>query len=118
MPPGGFAMYHSLPEVLPNAIHDQLTRGKQLNLIDVRPAYDYKQGHPNGPISIHCECINRTEIRRRLGDEAGSKKPVYLISDHDEKAARAARKLHAEGLPQCLLVRGVTKARAEDYPLS
>ncbi|MEJ2316807.1 MAG: rhodanese-like domain-containing protein [Gammaproteobacteria bacterium] len=112
-------MYHqSLSEVLPNAIHDQLTRGRQLHLIDVRPAYDFEQGHPVGAISIPCECISRTEIRRRLGDEAGRDKPIYLISRHGEKAAEAARKLHAEGLTQCLLVRGGTHAWAQDYPLS
>jgi rhodanese-related sulfurtransferase len=111
-------MYHSLLEVLPSAIHDQLTRGKQLHLIDVRPAYDYKQGHPNGALSIPCECISRTEIRRRLGDEAGREKPIYLISGSGRKAAEAARKLHAQGLPQCLLVRGGTQAWAEDYPLA
>ena len=111
-------MYHSLLEVLPNAIHDQLARGKRLHLIDVRPAYDYKQGHPKGALSIPCECINRREIRRRLGDKAGSEKPIYLISGSGHKAAEAARKLHAEGLPYCLLVRGGTQAWAEDYPLS
>ena len=110
-------MYHSLLEVLPNAIHDQLARGKRLHLIDVRPAYDYKQGHPKGALSIPFECINRTEIRRRLGDEAGSEKPIYLISGSGQKAAEAARKLHAEGLLHCHLVRGGTKAWAEDYPL-
>ena len=110
-------MSYSLLEVLPSAIHDQLTRGRDLHLIDVRPAYDFRQGHPTGALSIPCECISRTEIRRRLGNEVGREKPLYLISRNGKKAAEAARKLLAEGLPQCLLVRGGTQAWAEDYPL-
>ena len=111
-------MHHSLLEVLPNAIHDQLARGRGLHLIDVRPAYDYRQGHPTGALSIPCECISLTEVRRRLGNEAGREKPIYLISRNGKKAAEAARRLYAEGLPHCLVVRGGTQAWAEDYPLS
>ena len=111
-------MYSRFLEVLPNAVHDQLNKGRDLYLVDVRPAYEYTRGHPPGAVSIPLERISQMEIRRELGDEAGRQSPLYLISGSGEKAVEAATKLHQEGLHQCLLVRGGTDAWSEDYHLS
>ena len=111
-------MYSPFLEVLPNAVHDQLNKGRDLYLVDVRPAYEYTRGHPPGAVSIPLERISQMEIRRELGDEAGRQRPLYLISDSGERAVEAATKLQQEGLHQCLLVRGGTNAWSEDYQLS
>jgi rhodanese-related sulfurtransferase len=104
-------------EVLPNALHDKFTRGQQPCLVDVRSAFEFSNGHPPGAISIPAALISEMEIRRRLGDEAGRKRPLYLISANGDRARQAAGKLQAEGLPQVLLVRGGTTAWSEDYRL-
>ena len=110
-------MHHALLEVLPSAVHERRAGGRQLHLVDVRSTGEYRQWHPHGAISIPVEQISRNEISRKLGEQAGREKPLYLISGNGRRAMQAAGKLLEEGLPQLLLVRGGTRAWFEDYSL-
>ncbi|MEJ2309920.1 MAG: rhodanese-like domain-containing protein [Gammaproteobacteria bacterium] len=110
-------MDHALLEVLPSAVHDRRASGRHLHLVDVRSTSEYWRGHPHGAISIPVEQISRQEILRKLGEQAGREKPLYLISGNGRRAMQAAGKLLQEGLPQLLLVRGGTRAWFEDYRL-
>ena len=111
-------MHCTLLEVLPSAVHDRRASDRQLHLVDVRSTSEYWRGHPHGAISIPVEHISRSAIRRKLGEKAGSEKPLYLISGNGRRAMEAAGKLLEEGLPQLLLVRGGTRAWFEDFRLS
>jgi rhodanese-related sulfurtransferase len=110
-------MDHPLLEILPSAVHDRRASGRQLHLVDVRSSSEYWRGHPHGAISIPIEQISRQVILRKLGEQAGREKPLYLISGNGRRAMQAAGKLLQEGLPQLLLVRGGTRAWFDDYRL-
>ena len=103
-------MIESIPVVDPVKLHGQMRDGSSIHLVDVRSPAEYADGHAVGASSIPIDELDATQLKSRLGKDAGSVEPLHLICTSGMRAAQAARKLRAQGLHNLFLVTGGTDA--------
>jgi len=103
-------MIESIPVTDPVKLHEQMRAGRPIHLVDVRSPAEYADGHAAGAWSIPIDELDAAHLKSRLGNDAGSVQPVHLICTSGLRAARAAGKLRAQGLPNLVLVEGGTDA--------
>lgn len=99
-------MIESIPVTDPVKLHEQMRAGRPIHLVDVRSPAEYADGHAAGAWSIPIDELDAAHLKSRLGNDAGSAQPIHLICTSGLRAARAAGKLRAQGLPNLVLVEG------------
>jgi rhodanese-related sulfurtransferase len=102
--------------IVVNEVHGSLTSGRKLSppeavrlindreaqVIDVRPAADFKKAHVMGAINIPSD-----KLKERLGDVGKDKtKPVIVYCALGGTATEAAKTLRAGGFGEALALRG------------
>ena len=103
-------MIESIPVTDPVKLHSQMREGRPIHLVDVRSPAEYADGHAAGAWSIPIDELDATQLRTKLGNDAGSAEPVHLICASGLRAAQAAHKLQAQGMHNLVLVEGGTDA--------
>jgi rhodanese-related sulfurtransferase len=99
--------------ISPEHLHALRRQGESINLVDVRTAAEFADGHAAGSVSVPLDALDSTELKARLGAEIGTAEPLYLICASGKRAEQGAQKLSSEGVNNLVLVEGGTSAWAE-----
>jgi rhodanese-related sulfurtransferase len=97
--------------IKPRSLNSLGGQGRQIHLVDVRTAAEYRSGHAAGSVSIPLDQLSPEELAVRLGDStAGRDRPLYLTCQSGLRARQAAERLMKSGLENLYLVDGGTEA--------
>ncbi len=111
-------MFRFVSAADPAAVQRLIDAGASPVLVDVRSRAEYANGHARGAIPIPITELDRAQIKARLGDEAGTVRPLYLICESGARAEQAAHRLADAGLHNVHLVNGGTAAwRSQGLPV-
>jgi len=104
---------HAPATISPENLQTLRDQGEPINLVDVRTAAEFADGHATGSVSIPLDALDPSELTTRLGAETGTAEPLYLICASGKRAEQGALKLSSEGVNNLVLVEGGTSAWAE-----
>jgi len=107
-------MQPTISLIAPGALHHMMSKGEAIDLIDVRSAAEFADGHAAGAVNLPAEQANVAAVAARLGSAAGRSRPLYLICASGLRAENAARGLRSQGLSNLVLVDGGTVAWKEN----
>lgn len=94
--------------ISPEEAEVRRVNGEKLHLIDVRSPAEYGLIHATGARLYPLEDLQPKKIAMELG--ISSKMPAVLLCAGGTRARKAAERFHKEGIPDCLVVEGGTKA--------
>ena len=96
------------PMISPSDAEVRRGKGEKLHFVDVRSPAEFRTVHAKGAHLYPLEGIQPKMIAEKLGISAQA--PVVLLCAGGNRAKKAAEKFIAEGIPDCLVVEGGTKA--------
>jgi rhodanese-related sulfurtransferase len=99
--------------ISPDNLQALRDRGEPINLVDVRTAAEYADGHAPGSISIPLDALDPRELKARFGAETGNAEPLYLICASGKRAEQGAQKLGSAGVNNLVLIDGGISAWAD-----
>jgi rhodanese-related sulfurtransferase len=99
--------------IRPEELHALRDQGDPINLVDVRTAAEFADGHVAGSVAIPLDALTPGELKARCGSAPGNAEPVYLICASGKRAEQAAQRLSSEGIDNLVVVEGGTGAWAD-----
>ena len=102
-----------VPEISAGELHERLTRGARIQLLDVRTRREFAHGHITGAVNVPIQ-----SFRRELPhlDLDGSK-PVVTICKTAHRSPAATRVLRAHGFEAVQLAKGMDEWRRQKLPV-
>lgn len=102
-----------VPELTPDDLAQRLADGRAVQLLDVRTALEYRQGHIAG--AVHVPVPSLAAALPRLGLDL--QLPVVAICKTAHRSIPAVRLLAAEGYNACQLAGGMDRWRRQGLPV-
>lgn len=93
--------------ITPEALHERITRGERVELIDVRTPAEFRELHAEPARLVPLDQLDPAMFRER-GNE-----PLYFICRTGSRGKKACEKLLASGLENAVNVEGGTLAWAD-----
>ena len=103
-------MHSHIPKVNPEFVHEKLSTGLPVHLIDVRSSDEYTTQHADGARLFPLADISADSLHQQLSPAVGVTEPVYLICTAGLRAEQAAEKLKGQGLSKLFIINGGTDA--------
>lgn len=97
----------SVQTISPRELHQIVSSGKQVNLIDVRTPAEFREVHVSYAINVPLHQLNASEL---VTANRGSGVPLYVICKSGGRARQACEKLVAAGCDCVINVEGGTQA--------
>ena len=102
-----------VPEISAGELHDRLSHGADIQLLDVRTRREFAQGHIAGAANVPIQSF-RAELPHL--DLDGSK-PVVTICKTAHRSPAATRVLRARGFEAVQLAKGMDEWRRQKLPV-
>ncbi len=101
-------------------LYEKIQMDKKLLLIDVRSEEEFKTGHvPEAKLLPLDTLLNKLSSALEMLPEQNVGDGLYVICLSDRRSLVAAKILAEMGVPDCIYVKGGTKAwAAQGYPLA
>ena len=104
-------MSKKVTKISPQRLHAVLDEGKNINLIDVRTAAEYRAGHVAGAKLIPMDELNaETLAANEQYAGAGHEETLYLTCEYGMRAQQAAERLFDAGYQNLAIIEGGTQA--------
>lgn len=97
--------------ISPKALHEKITSGQPVQLLDVRTPAEFAEVHVCGAILQPLETFNAAQVAQQCVGTPQS--PLYVLCRSGSRAKQAIAKLEAAGATECVLVEGGTLACIE-----
>jgi len=94
-------------EVSPEDVHRLRMKGRSLDLVDVRTAWEFNDAHVEGARLVP---LNRVTPESVLADHPKASGPIYVICRSGHRSTAACQRLQAAGLKEVFSVAGGTLA--------
>lgn len=100
-------------EVSPEALHERMEAGEDVQVVDIRPEHEYERGHVPGALNVPMDRFGSEIERREWGED------VVVACPIGQSSIQAARLLQSyEGVPQDARVASLEGGyRAWEYAL-
>lgn len=85
----------------------RLINDHNATIIDIRPSAEFESGH-----LVNSKNIPQDDVEKRMG-ELNKEKPVIVVGDVAQKAAKTATQLRASGFKEVFLLDGGVRAWKE-----
>ena len=102
-----------VPEVSPQALHERMTLGEQLQIVDVRTRFEFRNGHIAGAVNVPIHSLRLKLPELRLDPS----KPVVTICKTAHRSIPATRLLRARGFDAVQLAKGMDEWRRHRLPM-
>lgn len=104
-------MNKSIATISPQQLHDMLSDGEDINLIDVRTADEYRRGHVASARLITLDELSAASLEAaEVFNAAWHEKPLYLMCHTGPRALIAADRLMKLGYYNLVLIEGGMQA--------
>jgi rhodanese-related sulfurtransferase len=103
-----------VPELTPEDVAQRLASGPAVQLLDVRTALEYRQGHIAGAVHVSVPSLAGTLPRLGLDPQL----PVVAICKTAHRSIPAVRLLEAEGFTAVQLAGGMDRWRRLGLPVA
>lgn len=102
----------------PAVVHLKHKNDLPMQLVDVRSAAEFADGHAVGAISIPLDELNIQTLKSRWGATELETLSLYLLCQSGVRAEQAANRLQQQGLDKLVVVEGGTSAwQSEGLPM-
>jgi rhodanese-related sulfurtransferase len=97
--------------ISPSDLYAMQEQGKRVDLLDVRTAVEFRQGHIPGAQLLTLDRFNNKTFKKHLGDpEVRNQASLYITCQSGIRAQQAADRLEDAGYRNVVLVDGGTEA--------
>jgi rhodanese-related sulfurtransferase len=105
--------FGQVPEISAGELHERLTHGVKIQLLDVGTRREFAHGHITGAVSVPIQSFRRELPRLDLD---GSK-PVVTICKTAHRSPAATRVLRGHGFEAVQLAKGMDEWRRKKLPV-
>lgn len=102
----------------PLMVHMKQKKEIPMQLVDVRSAAEFADGHARGAVSVPLDELDIVTLKKRLGNSDIQNQTLYLMCQSGLRAEQAALKLEQQGLHNLVVIQGGTSAwQSEGLPM-
>jgi rhodanese-related sulfurtransferase len=94
--------------ITPQFLHQKMTAGENLKLLDVRTPREHAQVSVPGAILEPLETFQAARVKQQISSSPEA--PLYVLCHSGSRAKQAIARLQEAGVSQCVLVEGGTAA--------
>ena len=102
-----------VPEISPQELHDRLTRGAQVQIIDVRTGLEFSNGHISGAVNVPIQSL----LRKLPQLDLDASKPIVTVCKTAHRSVPATRVLRDRGFDAVQLAHGMDEWRRQQLPV-
>lgn len=97
-----------MTSITPQLLHQKMTAGESLYLVDVRTPREFGQVHVPGAILEPLESFQISRVKHHVSSSPEA--PLYILCHSGSRAKQAMARLQQAGVSRCVLVEGGTAA--------